>query len=187
MSTEMIVLLVVLAVLAGFVILLYNGLVAKRNQSENAWRQIDVQLKRRYDLIPNLVEVVKDYMDYEQETLREVVEARSKAMAAHDGPRDASMAAEGMLGAALGKLFAVFENYPDLKANQNVMSLQEELTTTENRIAFARQHYNDSVMGLNNAVESFPGNMVAGAFGFRRASYFEVAEAETGPVAVDLR
>ncbi len=127
MSTELIFLLVLLVVPAVVVILLYNGLVAKRNQSENAWRQIDVQLKRRYDLIPNLVEVVKDYMDYEQETLREVVEARSKAMAAHDGPRDASMAAEGLLGAALGKLFAVFENYPDLKANQNVMSLQEEL------------------------------------------------------------
>jgi len=187
MSTELIFLLVLLAVPAVVVILLYNGLVAKRNQSENAWRQIDVQLKRRYDLIPNLVEVVKDYMDYEQETLREVVEARSKAMAAHDGPRDASMAAEGLLGAALGKLFAVFENYPDLKANQNVMRLQEELTTTENRIAFARQHYNDSVMGLNNAVESFPGNLIAGLFGFRRQSYFEVPEVETAPIAVDLR
>ena len=187
MSMEVIILIAVAAALGLAVILIYNGLVAKRNQSENAWSQIDVQLKRRYDLIPNLVEVVKDYMDYEQETLREVIEARSKAMAAHDGPREGSMAAEGILGAALGKLFAVFENYPDLKANQNVMNLQEELTTTENRIAFARQHYNDSVMGLNTAVESFPGNLVAGMFGFRRQAYFEVPDAETAPVAVDLR
>ena len=187
MSIELIVLLVVVVLLVIVAIVIYNRLVAKRNQSENAWGQIDVQLKRRHDLIPNLVEVVKDYMSYEQETLREVIEARSKAVSAQGGPREDSIAAEGILGAAVGKLLAVFENYPDLKANSNVMRLQEELTTTENRIAFARQHYNDSVMGLNNAVESFPGNLVAGLFSFRRQSYFEVPEAETEPVTVDLR
>ncbi len=186
MSTELIFLLVLLAVPAVVVILLYNGLVAKRNQSENAWRQIDVQLKRRYDLIPNLVEVVKDYMDYEQETLREVVEARSKAMAAHDGPREASMLAEGMLGAALGKLFAVFENYPDLKANQNVMSLQEELTTTENRIAFARQHYNDSVLKYNTAIQTFPAVILAGPLRFTEREYFEADDESRGNVEVEF-
>ena len=187
MSVELIVLLVVAVLLGLVVIVLYNGLVAKRNQSENAWGQIDVQLKRRHDLIPNLVEVVKDFMSYEQETLQQVIEARAKAVSAQGGPRDDSIAAEGVLGAAVGRLLAVFENYPDLKANSNVMRLQEELTTTENRIAFARQHYNDSVMGLNNAVESFPGNLIAGLFGFRRQSYFEVPEVETAPIAVDLR
>jgi LemA protein len=168
-----------------FGILLYNRLVGLRNQVKNAWRQIDVQLKRRHDLIPNLVEVVKDYMSYEQETLEKVIQARSRAVSA--GSPEEAIAAEGILSGALGKLFALMENYPDLKANENVSRLMEELSTTENRISFSRQFYNDSVMALNNGVEVFPSNIVAGLFGFHPATYFEVAEAETATPKVDLR
>ena len=164
---------------------LYNRLVGLRNQVKNAWRQIDVQLKRRHDLIPNLVEVVKDYMSYEQETLQKVIQARNSAVAAHN-PEEA-IPAEGILTGALGKLFALMENYPDLKANQNVARLMEELSGTENKIAFSRQYYNDSVMSLNNAVQSFPSNFVAGMFHFTEATYFEVPEAETAVPKVDLR
>jgi len=164
---------------------LYNRLVGLRNQVKNAWRQIDVQLKRRHDLIPNLVEVVKDYMSYEQETLQKVIEARNSAVAAHN-PEEA-IPAEGILTGALGKLFALMENYPDLKANQNVSRLMEELSSTENKIAFSRQFYNDSVMSLNNAVQSFPSNFVAGMFHFTEATYFEVPEEETAVPKVDLR
>ena len=166
-------------------VVLYNRLVGFNNQVKNAWRQIDVQLKRRHDLIPNLVEVVKDYMSYEQETLQKVIQARNQAVSAHT-PEEA-IAAEGVLGGALGKLFALMENYPDLKANQNVARLMEELSATENKIAFARQFYNDSVMALNNAVQSFPSNIVAGMFAFREATYFEVPETETAVPKVDLR
>ncbi len=190
MGTGSIVLIVILAVVILAVIYgvaVYNGLVSGRNQVEAAWGQIDVQLKRRHDLIPNLVEVAKDYMDYEQETLQQVIQARNGAVAAEGGPREAAIGAEGMLGAALGKLFALVENYPDLKANENVQRLMEELATTENRIAFSRQHYNDSVMGQNTRVESFPSNIFANAFGFIQAPYFEVPAAETAPVKVDLR
>jgi len=164
---------------------LYNKLVRLRNAVRNAWSQIDVQLKRRRDLIPNLVEVVKDYMSYEQETLTKVVEARSKAINAQ-GVGEV-IAAENQLTGALKSLFAVMENYPDLKANQNVMALQEELTSTENKIAFARQYYNDSVMRMNNATEVFPSSIIAGAFGFQREHYYEVPEADKEPVKVDLR
>jgi LemA protein len=166
-------------------ILFYNRLVGLNNQVKNAWRQIDVQLKRRHDLIPNLVEVVKDYMSYEQETLQKVIQARAQAVNAHS-PEEA-IAAEGVLGGALGKLFALMENYPDLKANENVARLMEELSATENKISFARQFYNDSVMALNNGVQSFPSNIVAGMFGFREATYFEVPETETAVPKVDLR
>jgi LemA protein len=166
-------------------VLLYNRLVGLKNQVANAWRQIDVQLKRRHDLIPNLVEVVKDYMSYEQETLTRVIQARNRAVNAH-GPEEA-IAAEGVLTGALGKLVALMENYPDLKANQNVSRLMEELSATENKIAFSRQFYNDSVMALNNGVETFPSNIVAGLFGFRHATYFEVPEIEMAAPAVDLR
>jgi LemA protein len=166
-------------------ILFYNRLVGLGNQVKNAWRQIDVQLKRRHDLIPNLVEVVKDYMSYEQETLQKVIQARNQAVGAHS-PEEA-IAAEGVLGGALGKLFALMENYPDLKANENVARLMEELSATENKISFSRQFYNDSVMALNNAVQSFPSNIVAGLFGFREATYFEVPETETAVPRVDLR
>ena len=126
-------------------------------------------------------------MSYEQEALREVIEARARALGARGGSRDAAMAAEAQLGGALGRLFAVAESYPDLKANQNVARLQEELTGTENRIAFARQHYNDSVMALNNRVESFPSNLIAGQFGFTRQTYFEAPAEERRMVTVDLR
>ena len=166
-------------------ILFYNRLVGLRNQVKNAWRQIDVQLKRRHDLIPNLVEVVKDYMSYEQETLQKVIQARTQAVSARS-PEEA-IAAEGVLGGALGKLFALMENYPDLKANENVSRLMEELSATENKISFSRQFYNDSVMALNNSVQSFPSNIVAGMFGFREATYFEVPETETAVPKVDLR
>ena len=173
-------------------IMLYNRLVGRRNQVANGWKQIDVQLKRRYDLIPNLVETVKDYMSYEQETLRQVIEARNGAMKANTGqPSAASLAAEGALTGAIGKLFVLAENYPDLKANNSVNQLLEELTGTENKIAFARQFYNDSAMDLNNAVESFPSNMIASRYGFQKADYFEIPEAEKAavqqPVKVDLR
>jgi LemA protein len=166
-------------------ILFYNRLVGLGNQVKNAWRQIDVQLKRRHDLIPNLVEVVKDYMSYEQETLQKVIQARNQAVGAHS-PEEA-IAAEGVLGGALGKLFALMENYPDLKANENVARLMEELSATENKISFSRQFYNDSVMALNNGIQSFPSNIVAGLFGFREATYFEVPETETAVPKVDLR
>lgn len=166
-------------------VLLYNTLVNLKNQVSNAWRQIDVQLKRRHDLIPNLVEVVKDYMSYEQETLQQVIQARNQAVSATTP--EAAIAAEGVLTGAMGKLFALMENYPDLKANENVARLMEELSATENRIAFARQFYNDSVMALNNAVETFPSNIVAGMFSFKQATYFEVPETETATPKVDLR
>ena len=176
--------LIVLGALA--VIVLYNRLVTGRNQIENAWGQIDVQLKRRHDLIPNLVETVKDYMSYEQETLQQVIAARSRAMGA-TGSREATMQAEGALSAALGRFFAVAEAYPQLKANENVARLMEELASTENRIAFARQHYNDSVQSQNTAVETFPSNLIAKGFGFGKHVYFEVPEGEKAPVKVDLR
>jgi len=179
---------VVVAIVIGVPLLgvvLYNSLVGLRNQVKNAWRQIDVQLKRRHNLIPNLVEVVKDYMSYEQETLEKVIQARNQAVSA--STPEAAIAAEGILGSAMGKLFALMENYPDLKANENVSRLMEELSSTENKISFARQFYNDSVMSLNNSVESFPSNMIAGAFGFGMATYFEVPEGETATPTVNLR
>jgi len=190
MSGVTIVLLVIigLPVLAGLIgVLLYNKLVALKNQVEAAWSQIDVQLRRRTDLIPNLVEVVKDYMSYEQETLTKVIEARNHAVAARQEGRAATIAAEGMLTQAMGRLFALAESYPDLKANQNVAQLQEELASTENKIAFARQHYNDSAMGLNTAIETFPSNLIASRFGFTKSVYFEVPEEARQPVKVDLR
>ena len=178
----------VVVLIALYLAMIYNGLVRNRNQSESAWRQIDVQLKRRHDLIPNLVEATKDYMSYEQETLRAVVEARNQAaQAAGSGDRHASIVAEQGLGAVLGRFMALFENYPDLKANQNVADLTEELTTTENRIAFARQHYNDTVQTMNTRVESFPVNLLAGTFGFGRLEYFETPEPERAAIKVDLR
>jgi len=174
---------VIIAVL--WIIALYNGLVRIRNAVRNAWSQIDVQLKRRHDLIPNLVEVVKDYMSYEQETLTKVIQARGNAINAQ-GVADRAQA-ENVLTGALKSLFAVFENYPDLKANQNVMRLQEELTSTENKIAFARQYYNDSVMRLNNQIQLFPSNIVAGMFNFAAEQYYQVPEEDKEPVKVDLR
>jgi len=179
---------IIIAIVAFIVltaVAMYNRLVGLRNQVKNAWRQIDVQLKRRHDLIPNLVEVVKDYMSYEQETLQKVIQARNSAVQA--STPEQAIPAEGVLSGALGKLFALMENYPDLKANQNVARLMEELSSTENKIAFSRQFYNDSVMALNNAVQSFPSNIMAGMFNFREATYFQVAETETAVPKVDLR
>jgi len=182
---ETIFLIAVLVIVAAWLIGIYNRLVALRNQIRNAWAQIDVQLKRRHDLIPNLVEVVKDYMSYEQETLQKVIEARQTAIQA-SGVADTSQA-ENMLTGALRQLFALVENYPDLKANQNVAQLQEELTGTENKISFARQYYNDSVMYLNNKIEQFPSNLIAGATGFKQAEHYDIPAEERENVKVDLR
>jgi len=179
------ILLAIVVVLLLWSTVSYNSLVGLRNQVKNAWNQIDVQLKRRYDLIPNLVEVVKGYMTFEQETLQKVIQARNMAMQAQ-GPR-AQAEAEGMLSGALKSLFALVESYPDLKANQNVSRLQEELTSTENKIAFARQFYNDSVMGYNNAIQMFPSNFIAGMFQFKAEEFFHIPETEKAPVKVSLR
>jgi len=163
---------VVLGLLIIFVIGIYNGLVRRRNQVDNAWSQIDVQLKRRHDLIPNLVETAKGYMKHERETFEVITQARSQAM----GAKTVSEAskAEGALGEALSKFMLVVENYPDLKANQNFLSLQEELSSTENRIAFARQSYNDQVLFFNNKIQMFPSNIIAGMFGFGKRDFFEI-------------
>ncbi len=162
--------IVVLVVIGGYFVGIYNGLVRRRNEKDNAWSQIDVQLKRRHDLIPNLVETVKGYAKHERETLDAVIQARNQAVSAQ-GPAAAGQA-EGVLGAALGKLFALAEAYPDLKANQNFLALQEELSSTENRIGFARQAYNDAATRYNNAREVFPANLISG--GFARAELFEI-------------
>jgi LemA protein len=170
---------VAVLVLAGLAALwfvgLYNGLVRLRNEVRNAWSQIDVQLKRRHDLIPNLVETVKGYAAHERNTLDEVVRARGAAVAARGV--EATARAEQELSGALGRLMAVVERYPDLKANQNFLALQEELTSTENKIGFSRQAYNDAVMTYDTKVESFPANLVAGPFGFVKEAFFEIAEA----------
>jgi LemA protein len=166
--------------LALFVIAMYNGLVNRRVETQNAWSQIDVQLKRRYDLIPNLVETVKGYASHEKDTLERVIQARNQAIGARGVAEHA--AAENMLTGALKSLFAVAEAYPDLKANQNFMALQEELTSTENRIGFARQHYNDVVGQYNTALMRFPTNMIGGMFGFRAAEFFQLDAAEAAAV-----
>ena len=171
--------LAIVALVVVFVIGLYNGLVSRRNESKNAWSQIDVQLKRRYDLIPNLVETVKGYMKHEQETLENVVKARQQAVDLQNaGNIGELMKADGALTQSLGRLFAVAEGYPDLKANQNMLNLQEELATTENRIGFSRQAYNDAVMKMNNGIEQFPSNIVAGMFNFKQGEFFEVDSPE---------
>jgi LemA protein len=167
---------VIVLVVIALVIGLYNNLVKLRNRVDNAWAQIDVQLKRRYDLIPNLVETVKGYASHEKETLEKVIQARNMAVNASGVAEQG--AAENMLTGALKSLFALAEAYPDLKANQNFMQLQEELTNTEGKISYARQFYNDSVMSLNTAVQTFPANTIAGMFGFKEREYFELDVAE---------
>ncbi|HUP19289.1 MAG TPA: LemA family protein [Gemmatimonadota bacterium] len=186
MGLVLLIFLGLFVVVAGWLIVTYNGLVTLRNQLQNAWAQIDVQLKRRYDLIPNLVETVKDYMQYEQDVLTQVTQARAAAVSAQ-GPAEQARA-ENVLTGALRQLFAVVENYPELKANENVMALQEELTSTENRISFARQFYNDNVMRFNTRLQTFPTNLVAGLLGFTAREFFATDdEAEREPVKVDLR
>ncbi len=157
---------------------IYNGLIRKRVDCENGWSQIDVQLKRRYDLIPNLVETVKGYASHEKGALEAVINARSRAVAVPAGDVAARGEAEGFLSASLGKLFALSEAYPDLKANTNFLSLQEELSSTENKIGFARQHYNDCVARYQTARQEFPSVIVASAFNFAPKEYFEVKDAE---------
>ncbi|MBL7222934.1 MAG: LemA family protein [Candidatus Brocadiae bacterium] len=172
--TAVYVLIGVAVVLILWFVAAYNGLVRLRNQVKNAWAQIDVQLKRRYDLIPNLLETVKGYMKHEREVLENVTKARAAAMGA-TGPAAAGVA-EGQVQRALADLRVVMENYPELKANENAMQLQEELTSTENKIGFARQFYNDSVMQFNNKTEMVPTNIVAGMFSFQKAELFEIPE-----------
>ncbi len=171
----MIAVAVLVVLLALLVVLAYNSLVAKRNRSENAWAQVDVQLRRRHDLIPNLVETVKGYAAHERETFEAVTNARARAQAAQ-GPGEQG-AAEGMLSQALGRLFAVAEAYPELQADENFRQLQDELAQTENRIAVSRQVYNDTVLTYNNAVQSVPTNIFANMFNFSERQYFEIEEA----------
>ena len=181
------ILLAVVVVAVWFVVALYNRLVGARNNYKNAFAQIDVQLTRRYDLIPNLVETAKGYMKHERETLEAVIKARNSALsglkAAAANPGDAAamqglQGAENQLTGALGRLFALAEAYPDLKANQNMMQLSEELTSTENKVAFSRQAYNDAVMSYNNQREMFPGSVIAGMFNFTPAQLLELAKPE---------
>lgn len=174
----------VLVVLVLFIWLTYNRLVRLRNRIEAAWSQIDVQLRRRHDLIPNLVETVKGYAAHERQTLEAVTKARQQAVAAQGVEGQAQ--AENMLTQALRQLFAVAEAYPDLKANENFLALQEELTGTEGRIAFSRQFYNEQVLAYDNALETFPSNTVASAFNFEPKVYFETEEASREPVRVDF-
>ena len=176
--------LIIVVAIVVWVVFAYNRLVSLRNQVDNSWRQIDVQLKRRHDLIPNLIEAVKGYMQFERDTLTQVVEARAKAVSAPD--QASRMAAESQITTGLGKLMAVMENYPQLKADGNVLKLQEELTTTENQIAFARQAYNDVVLDLNTRIQIFPTNLIASNFGFKAAEYFKGAPEEQAVPKVDL-
>jgi len=166
---------VLIGLVAVAMIGVYNSLIRLRNLVDNAWSQIDVQLKRRHDLIPNLVETAKGYMKHERETFEAITKARAAAMGAQNVAESAR--AEGHLAEALSKFMLVVENYPELKANTNFLALQEELTSTENKIAFARQNYNDQVLGYNNQTQMFPSNILAGMFGFSKRDFFEVENA----------
>jgi LemA protein len=170
----------VVALVILFIVVMYNSLVGRRVETQSAWSQIDVQLKRRYDLIPNLVETVKGYASHEKETLERVIQARNQALGAKTVGEHAQ--AEGQLTQAVRGLLAIAESYPDLKANQNFLALQEELTATENRIGFARQHYNDVVTNYNTYLQSFPANVIAGMFGFKPAEFFQLDAAEAAAV-----
>lgn len=190
-----IIFLVIIAVIAFWIMGVYNGLVTARNRFKNAFSQIDIQLKRRYDLIPNLVEVAKNYMKHERETLEAVIAARAQAVSANSrasaDPADTAAIqqlaqAEGGLSASLGRLLAVSEGYPELKANENMIQLSEELSSTENKIAFARQAYNDSVMQYNIGVEQFPANLIAGMFGFRSGELLQATESAEERKAVKV-
>lgn len=186
MSIVVIVLIVIIIILALWAIATYNKLVSQRNEVKNSWGQIDVQLQRRYDLIPNLVEAVKGYMAHERGTLDDVVKARNAASQAREhiqqagGPTESSltelMGAETALKSSVGRIFALAENYPQLRASENMQQLQEELSTTENKVAFARQAYNDTVLSYNNTQQKFPANILAGYFGHHPADLFQVTE-----------
>jgi LemA protein len=185
--TSFLIFLGIIAAIVFWAVGIYNRLVNERNRVRNGFAQIDVQLTRRYDLIPNLVEAVKGYMKHERETLEAVIKARNAASSALDAakadPANAAAmkklgGAEGALAGVLGRLFALSEAYPDLKANQNMMQLQEELASTENKVAFSRQAFNDAVMSFNNSVQNFPNNFIAGMFGFESASFLEIDSEE---------
>jgi LemA protein len=185
--TSFLIFLAIIAAIVFWAISIYNRLINERNRVRNAFAQIDVQLTRRHDLIPNLVEAVKGYMKHERETLEAVIKARNAAASALDAakadPANAKAiqelgASEGALGAVLGRLFALSEAYPDLKANQNMMQFQEELSSTENKVAFSRQAFNDAVMTYNNTAENFPNNVVANMFNFKLASFLEIESEE---------
>ena len=170
----MLILLGVIVAIVAWVVGIYNSLVGLRNKVREAWAQVDVQLKRRFDLIPNLMETVKGYMNHERETLEAVTQARAAVSGATS--MEGRMAAEAGLSGALGRLFAVSESYPDLKASTNFLALQEELTSTENKISFARQFYNESVLNFNNKVQMFPSNIIANMFNFQAETFFEVED-----------
>jgi LemA protein len=176
--------LAILVLLVLYVIVSYNSLVRVRNRTDDAWSQIDVQLRRRYDLIPNLVETVKGYATHERQTFEAVTQARTQGINAQGVAQQAQ--AENMLTGALKSLFAVAEAYPELKANQNFLALQEELTATEGRISYARQFYNDTVLKLNTKVQTLPTNILAGMFGFKTREYFEADDTSRGPVSVQF-
>lgn len=181
----LIVLLIIIGLLVLIAVGIYNSLVVLRNRCENAWAQVDVQLRRRYDLIPNLVGTVKGYAKHEREVFEKVTEARARAINAQTVKEQGQ--AENMLTGALKSLFAVVENYPELKANQNFLMLQEELAGTESKIAYARQFYNDTVMKFNMKQQIFPSNLIASMFGFKQRDYFEIEEPEArGPVKVSF-
>lgn len=187
MQVGLIIVVALIVVLAIGAIFFYNNLVRRRNTVDEAYAQVEVQLKRRHDLVPNLVNAVKDYMSFEQDVLTKVTEARANAVAAGSKGVAEQSSAENMLTGALRSLFAVAENYPTLKANENVLALQEQLTTTENQIAFSRQYYNSSVLEFNTSIQTFPGNLVAGPFGFSKREFFEAEPEAAVPPVVALR
>ena len=187
MTIALIILAILVVLLLGYLVLTYNGLVRLRNRIDNAFSQIDVQAKRRHDLIPNLVETVKGYAAHERGTFEAVTQARANAIdAGNTGDTHQQAQAENMLSGALKSLFAVAEAYPDLKANQNFLQLQEELTSTEDRIAYARQFYNDTVLAYNTKIQSFPPNILAGTFNFTEREFFDAPEGETAVPTVDF-
>src|SRR6267378_4276143 len=186
MNWGVIIVIAIIVIAVLFVIGLYNGLVQRRLRIDEAFAQIEVQLKRRHDLIPNLVNAVKGYMGFEQKVLTDVTNARAQAVAAGaQGPAQQA-AAENMLTSSLRSLFAVVENYPELKANQNVLALQEEVTTTENQISFSRQHYNATVLDYNTAIATFPNVLLAGPFGFTKREFFDAEPEASAVPVVDL-
>ena len=186
MSPALIIVIVIVVAVALFVIGIYNGLVQRRLRIDEAYAQIEVQLKRRHDLIPNLVNAVKGYMGFEQKVLTDVTNARAAAVAAGAQGPAAQAAAENMLTGTLRSLFSVVENYPELKANQNVLELQEQLTTTENQISFSRQHYNATVLDFNTSIATFPNVLLAGPFGFTKREFFDAEPEASAVPVVDL-